>query len=446
MIRMALMFGVASYVSIRSPFSVYYEDVLPLLGGPVLLSIAILAATRSNLDWNLLKTTNWNLLTVQGARWVLAGIYMYHTATDLLSIHNNNANVDDNNTRAAQEKLIAITKAAFIACVGVGATGAFQNEIDLNERLEVLVQNRTKEIQEKNDKLHMVELALRASETAIAITDSNLRFIWLNAACEEISTNNITAAAAAATAASKIAPTKGGAISKWKKIQGQHQVSSQSFLGRTIVEVLALETILDEKKLTRAFASHRREDEVCINEMSFRLEVSPYAFIDNNDDDEDDDDETVAVDHKDARSKRIIKNKNNNNNDNGSNRYLVVFKNITAERAREEAEKTAQEEAMLAKAMGDSMVTLTVSLPLLLFGCWVGLFAFFLSVSFPMNQLPHIHWCAITILLSFIHINYIEYSTNCELLCKASWESLVCFSRRTKRKMKNRSIQFLSNR
>ncbi|OEU09274.1 two-component system sensory kinase [Fragilariopsis cylindrus CCMP1102] len=312
MIRMVLMFGVASYVSIRSPFSVYCEDVLPLLGGPVLLSIAALAATRSNVYWNLLKTTNWNLLTVQGARWVLAGIYMYHTATDLLSIHNNsnnnnNANVNDNNIRAAQEKLIAITKAAFIACVGVGATGAFQNEIDLNERLEVLVQNRTKEIQEKNDKLHMVELALRASETAIAITDSNLRFIWLNAACEEISTNNIDAAA---TAASKIAPTKGGAISTGKKIQGQHQVSSQSFLGRTIVEVLALETILDEKKLTRAFASHRREDE-------------------------------------------------NNNDDNGSNRYLVVFKNITAERAREEAERTAQEEAMLAKAMEDSMVTLT---------------------------------------------------------------------------------------
>ena len=375
MIRMVLMFGVASYVSIRSPFSVYCEDVLPLLGGPVLLSIATLAATRSNVYWNLLKTTNWNLLTVQGARWVLAGIYMYHTATDLLSIHNNNnndnANVDDNNIRAAQEKLIAITKAAFIACVGVGATGAFQNEIDLNERLEVLVQNRTKEIQEKNDKLHMVELALRASETAIAITDSNLRFIWLNAACEEISTNNIDAAA---TAASKIAPTKGGAISTGKKIQGQHQVSSQSFLGRTIVEVLALETILDEKKLTRAFASHRREDEVCINEMIFRLEVSPYAFVDNNDDD---DDETVAADHKGVRSKRITK--KNNNDDNGSNRYLVVFKNITAERAREEAERTAQEEAMLAKAMEDSMVTLTVSLSLLLFGCWVGLFAFFLS-------------------------------------------------------------------
>jgi hypothetical protein len=371
MIRIVLMFGAASHVSIRSHFSVYYDDTLPLLGGPVLLSIATLAATRSNvLDWNLLKTTNWNLLTVQGARWVLAGIYMYHTATDLLSIHNNNTdNVDDNNTRAAQEKLCTITKAAFIACVGVGATGAFQNEINLNERLEVLVQNRTKEIQEKNNKLHMVELALRASETAIAITDSNLRFIWLNAACEEISTKNIAATAAAAAAAPKSAPTKGEEISKGEKMQGQHQVSSQSFLGRTIVEVLALETILDEKKLTRAFASHRREDEVCINEMIFRLEVSPYIFPDNNNDDDNDDDESVAVDHKDARSKPIIK--NNNNDNDGSNRYLVVFKNITSERAREEAEKTAQEEAMLAKAMGDSMVTLTVSSPLLLFVCLV---------------------------------------------------------------------------
>jgi hypothetical protein len=40
---------------------------------------------------------------------------------------------------------------------------------------------------------------------------------------------------------------------------------------------------------------------------------------------------------------------------------LVVLKNITAERAREVAEKSAQEEAMLAKAMGNSMLTLTVS-------------------------------------------------------------------------------------
>jgi len=51
-----------------------------------------------------------------------------------------------------------------------------------------MVKNRTKTIQEKNDKLHMVKLALECSETAIAITDSDLRVIWRNAAGKDIST------------------------------------------------------------------------------------------------------------------------------------------------------------------------------------------------------------------------------------------------------------------
>jgi signal transduction histidine kinase len=38
---------------------------------------------------------------------------------------------------------------------------------------------------------------------------------------------------------------------------------------------------------------------------------------------------------------------------------LVVFKDITADRAKEQAELKAHDEAMMAKAMGESMVTLT---------------------------------------------------------------------------------------
>jgi PAS domain-containing protein len=330
LVRFGLMFGVASYVSITSPHSVYRKDVLPLLGGPIVLSIICLSW-----NWSILlavKNINWNALTVQGARYLLAGIFMHHTACELLSmtLSTNESSIgveggesEHNNTTQAMDTLATIVKASFVACVGVAATGTFQNEIDLNEQLEVLVQKRTKEIQEKSDRLHMVELALRASETAIAITDSNLNIIWLNAACEDI----ISATAA-----------KG----KWneeEKEQQQHssshrqqQETNQSLLGRPLVEVLVLETIGDEKTLTHSFSKSRREDEICIGGMIYHLEVSPYEY---------------STDRHDI-----------NNN---SGRYMVVLKNITAERAREDAEKIAREEAMLAKAMGDSMVTLTVS-------------------------------------------------------------------------------------
>mmetsp|Transcript_1458 Transcript_1458/g.3220 ORF Transcript_1458/g.3220 Transcript_1458/m.3220 type:complete len:926 (-) Transcript_1458:552-3329(-) len=314
--RCAIMFVVASFVSIRSPFSVYLDDVLPLLGGPVLLAISILAVTR--IDWTFLKDVNWNVLTVQGSRWVLAAIYMYHVACELLSM-----TFDGVDT---QDMFRTIVKASFVACVGVASTGAFQNEIDLNEKLEVMVKNRTKIIQEKNDKLHMVELALRASETAIAITDSDLRIIWLNAACEDISSP-------IARGATEREETTG---SSQLHSSPRKQQERQSLLGRPIVEVLALGTIRDEKKLEHAFSKSRREDEISINEMIFRLEVSPYDY-----------------------SSPAMEKSTGSNNHNDSSRFLVVLKNITAERAREVAEKTAQEETMLAKAMGDSMVTLT---------------------------------------------------------------------------------------
>ena len=308
--RMLIMFAVASYVSIQSPFSVYHEDVLPLLGGPIVMAVAFLVATRLDFDydfdWAVLKDANWNQLTVQGSRWVLSSIYMYHVCSELLSTSFEGLGAND--------IFRALVKASIVAGMGVAATGSFQNEIDTNAKLEVMVKNRTKIIQEKNDKLHMVELALECSETAIVITDSDLRIIWLNAACEAISS-----ASREAEDSHKSEKRK-----EEHQRQQQQQRQRQSMLSMPIVEAIALETIMDKNKLTRAFSKSRKEDEVCINGMIFRLEVSPYEFS-------------------------------------ASGRFLVVFNNITSERAREAAEKTAQEEAMLAKAMGDSMVTLTVS-------------------------------------------------------------------------------------
>lgn len=301
MVRFALMFAVASYVSITSPHSVYQEDVLPLLGGPIALSILVLSWNHFNIV-KFKHEINWNTVTVRGSRYLLAAIFMHHTASELLSMTKNEptvvAELVQGNQNKAMDTIFTIVRASFLACVGVAATGTFQNEIDLNEKLEVLVQKRTREIQEKSDRLHMVELALRASETAIAITDSDGTIIWLNAACEKITSM-----------------TK----------------PQSNLLGRSLVEVLALETMRDEKKLANAFSNSRREDEICIHEMIYHLEVSPYNY-------------SVS------------------GTGTNSGRFMVVLKNITAERAREVAEKVAQEEAMMAKAMGDSMVTLTVSL------------------------------------------------------------------------------------
>jgi len=77
---------------------------------------------------------------------------------------------------------------------------------------------------------------------------------------------------------------------------------------------------MDEKKITEG--------------MIFRLEVSPYEYSSP----------TIGKGSGGGTNK-ITK----------GSRFWVVLKNITAERAREVAEKSAQEEAMLAKAMGDSM-------------------------------------------------------------------------------------------
>lgn len=323
LVRFALMFGVASYVSIQSPHSIYEEDVLPLLGGPILLSIV-------GLTWNpksfleMKQTVNWNAWTVQGARYLLAAIFMHHTAKELLAMTSGDALPVEPVTATAMDTLWAVVKASFVALVGVAATGTFQKEIDLNEKLEVLVKERTREIQEKNDKLHMVELALRASETAIAITDSDLNLIWLNAACEAIAATNSN------TPGSPSSP-------------GQDQDTHQSeLLGQPLVDVLKFETIRDETKLTKAFSKSRQEDEICIGEVIYHLEVSPYEYS------------VPEATPSDSDS-------DSSSGSNTSGRYMVVLKNITAERAREVAEKVAREEAMLAKAMGDSMVTLTVS-------------------------------------------------------------------------------------
>jgi len=136
---MVTMFAVGSYVSIKSQFSVYQEDTLPILGGSILTVTAFLAAREHNFDfdWTVLKQVNWNVWTVQGARWVLLAIYMYHMTCALLSMTFD----DDDGSIGAQTIFNVLVKAGFVAGVGITATGAFQNEIDLNLELTATIKS-----------------------------------------------------------------------------------------------------------------------------------------------------------------------------------------------------------------------------------------------------------------------------------------------------------------
>lgn len=333
-VRMAILFVVASYVALHSPYATFGEDALPLLV-PILLALGYLSATRidiATIDIHKMAKDldiDWNRWTVRGSKCVLALIYGYHACTELLSA------TADNEPVSARAAFRTVVKASVVALVGAVSNGTFQREIETNDTLEKLVRERTKTILAKNEQLHMVELALQCSETAIAITDSNAEhhhIVWMNAACERLSlvpTN------------SEEEETKTNDEDGASRELSSSSHHRQKLLGRPIVEVIALETIVDEKKLRRAFSGKTTQDEIAIREKIFRLEVSPYSSSASS-----------------PASSNSTDNSSNNTTNAGS-RYLVVLKDITAERAREVAEKTAREEAMLAKAMGDSMVTLT---------------------------------------------------------------------------------------
>ena len=203
------------------------------------------------------------------------------------------------NDRDGMEQISAVLKAVVIACIGVIACGTFQNEILHKEQLEILVKRRTQEIELQNKKLRMVSMALQASETAIAITDQSGKIVWLNTALKRMS--------------EKLE----------KKLIGLplKEVISQLDPSRKENRYLLIDAFDDSNKPS--------EGELLIGESIFWVEATPFP----------------------------------ENSDGGSeapnDRFLVVFKDITAGRAKEIAEQKAHDEAMMAKAMGESMVTLT---------------------------------------------------------------------------------------
>ena len=163
-------------------------------------------------------------VAVHGSRLVLAAVFAYLTFNELhtmLLLHapnNNNDNNDDtditteelllsssSSSTTSTQGMTKIIQTACVALMGVLATGTFQKQVDDKQRLAKLVDERTREIRQQADTLRMVNLALQASDTAVAITttstttttdkdaddddddDENyLSIVWCNAALEEL--------------------------------------------------------------------------------------------------------------------------------------------------------------------------------------------------------------------------------------------------------------------
>ncbi len=269
--RLLIFFLVGSFASIQNPYSVYIEDTLPLLGGATLMSICVLYIYHFGV-----------VSSSQYARLILGVLMVRHAIISATS-----------SDYTMNENIMSIVGGAVLASVGIAAAGIFEDETLHMERLEKLVQKRTQ-------KLHMVNLALQASETAIAITDNSGCIIWVNAAFERLS-------------------GKG----------------EESLLGLVLKNVI---TNLDTSRKENTYLlmksyddpSNVSEREIKILDFVFHLESTPFSS------------ESYRKD------KTVL-----------NDRFLMVFKDITATRARDIAEKKAQQEAMLAKAMSESMVTLT---------------------------------------------------------------------------------------
>lgn len=312
MLRLAAIFLVGSYVSIQNPYSVYVEDTLPILGGTILLSIFGLYVYHFSVTPRHIG--------VRASRLVLAALFVYHTVMNLTSIPSSD--------KVGFVQISGLLKAVVIACVGGIATGNFQEEIEQKQQLEILVKERTKKLKLQNEELRMVSMALQASETAIAITDKPGNIIWINTAFEKMCHHKKK-------------------TSKEESLIGQllKDVIYKLDPSQTGNRYILIDTF--EDSMMKPSSENRN---IRIENSIFQVETTPFAS--ENYDDMEECNSKEEGSHDGTR-------KNGIPNCNKNNRFLMAFKDVTVERARERAERKAREEATVAKAMGESMVTLT---------------------------------------------------------------------------------------
>jgi PAS domain-containing protein len=358
---------------------VYTEDTLPHLGGAVLAAILALFVFHNSVgianrfDGSCFKgspTSYSNILIqkdelfVRLARFMLVAIYihqMYMIGRDVL-VHNASA-------ERILEGLAVLTKVSFMVTVGSVATGVFKTNIDQKEQLEIMVRQRTKEIRLKNTELRRINIAFEACETAIAITDASRTVTWTNPAFEALSKKTRNTRRFRLDDSSDTFDTIGSDTSDVATV-----VSS---VNQQLTDVIVLDENANETKLRGAFDfSSPRQDEIEIRGNSkekhstktqYRVEVTPFTDLD---DSFDDDIVQEAAGVLEASSKRKASFRDIRIDPSKRTKmksltpihklFLVAFHDITADHAREQAEQKAREEALLSKAMKESMVTLTV--------------------------------------------------------------------------------------
>lgn len=166
LLRLAFLFVVGSFVSIKSPNLVYVEDTLPKLGGTILLAIFLLYGYHFGVSKQQLYD--------RGPLVIMAIL-----AVDLV--------LSLSQPITPIEEMLVFCRVTAFGCICAISTATFRKEIDYNEKLEFVVKERTKEIRLQNEKLRMVSMALQASETAIVIADSAGKIVWINSAFEQMS-------------------------------------------------------------------------------------------------------------------------------------------------------------------------------------------------------------------------------------------------------------------
>jgi hypothetical protein len=173
--------------------------------------------------------------------------------------------------------------------------------------------------------------------------------------------------------------------------------SSSSFL----VQVLGLSE-KDSQTLMNAFdtdTSSSTASEIRVGDRILNVEVSPLLLPSN--------DLLELTVPKAPMNQRI----------NTSRRYVVVFRDVTSERAREQAELAAERKALHVQAMTESIEVVYVKHPVL------------------PTILKHVTgFISLTLLSSFgsLIIPFLSHTivlTNCGRPCNAPWESPVCCCR-----------------
>lgn len=251
----------------------------------------LLGATAVHIIFNYYTTQvdkTKGVINAHGASMILAGTFAYHMSSELIDMISSPG--------YAREGGYSILKAAFFALVGLAAAGAFRQEIDMKETLEILVEARAKEIMLQADRLRVVEHALQASETAIAITDSEQKVMWSNSALERLT-----------------------------------HIDAKAIQSTLLLHALGITTNGVQEATHEWFSKDTTtQNEVVVHSMNLHIEISPFP--------------SEGRDGRDS---------------NDTSRFLVVLKDITGERARERAEKAAVREALAAQAMQESMQTLS---------------------------------------------------------------------------------------